>query len=93
MDGRTYFWGALGTLLSQFQDLLGTLLDGANGDFSTLDAVQSLSGRGNKADKPTYERFMRSRVRHLFVPGISRSSPALTAWSIEYTPNLLEGAH
>ena len=34
---------------------------------------------------------MRSRVRHLFVPGISRSSPASTAWSIEYTPNLKPG--
>ena len=31
---------------------------------------------------------MRSRDRHLFVPGISRSRPALMLWSIEYTPNL-----
>lgn len=34
---------------------------------------------------------MRSSVRHLFVPGISRSSPLLRAWSMLYVPNLKQG--
>lgn len=42
----------------------------------------------NCFENETNERFIKSRVLHLFVPGISRSNPAFMAPSIEYTPNL-----
>ena len=46
--------------------------------------LQGLRERHVEVDSETaYLRFMRSSVRHLFVPGISRSRPALTEWSIE----------
>lgn len=35
----------------------------------------------------------KSLVRHLFVPGISRSNPALMEWSMLYTPNLYTVYH
>ena len=77
---QTHLRSCFGAFLHEFEHLLRSFFHCSNHDFSAINPGENINT--SCRDKPldyTNERFMRSKVLHLFVPGISRSRPALIA--------------